>query len=99
MNKRVLLTIAFGLAASAPAFGAEINIISAGAVEPGVVAAAEVFRKETGTEVRIKFGTAPAIQRRVGGGEAADGVVAPPPPLEGLAKAGKPHGAGAAAAG
>jgi molybdate transport system substrate-binding protein len=53
MNKRVLLTIAFGLAASAPAFGAEINIISAGAVEPGVVAAAEVFRKETGTEVKI----------------------------------------------
>ncbi len=77
MNKRVLLTIAFGLAASAPAFGTEINIISAGAVEPGVVAAAEVFRKETGTEVKIKFATAPAIQRRVGGGEAADVVIAP----------------------
>jgi len=64
MNKRVLLTVAVGLMASAPALAAEINIISAGAVEPGVVAAAELFRKETGTEVRIKFATAPAIQRR-----------------------------------
>ena len=74
MSKRVLLTIAFGLAASAPALGAEINIISAGAVEPGVVAAADAFRKETGTEVKIKFATAPAIQQRVGGGEAADEI-------------------------
>ena len=99
MNKRVLLTIAFGLAASAPAFCAEINIISAGAVEPGVVAAAEVFRKETGTEVKIKFATAPAIQRRVGGGEAADVVIAPPALIEELAKAGKLDGSGRAAVG
>jgi molybdate transport system substrate-binding protein len=99
MNKRVLLTIALGLAASAPAVGAEINIISAGAVEPGVVAAADAFRKETGTEVRIKFATAPAIARRVGGGEAADVVIAPPALIEELAKAGKLDGSGRAAVG
>src|SRR5262249_52545643 len=99
MNKRVLLTIALGLMVSAPAFGAEINIISAGAVEPGVVAAADAFRKETGTEVKIKFATAPAIQRRVGGGEAADVVIAPPALIEELAKAGKLDGSGGATVG
>src|SRR5215468_11425598 len=99
MTKRVLLTIAFGLAASAPAFGAEINIISAGAVEPGVVAAVDAFRKETGTEVKIKFATAPAIRERVGGGEAADVVIAPPAVIEELAKAGKLDGSGGAPVG
>src|SRR6266446_5824444 len=99
MNKRMLLTIALGLAASAPALGAEINIISAGAVEPGVVAAADAFRKETGTEVKIKFATAPAIQQRVGGGEAADVVIAPPALIEELAKAGKLDGSGRATVG
>jgi len=99
MSKRVILPIAVGLLACGSAFGAEINIISAGAVEPGVVAAADIFRKETGTEVKIKFATAPAIQRRVGGGEAADVVIAPPALIDDLAKAGKLDGSGRAAVG
>jgi molybdate transport system substrate-binding protein len=98
MNKRVL-SIVCGLLASTPALAAEINLLSAGAVEPGVVAAAGEFRKETGTEVKIKFATAPAIQQRVGGGEAADVVIAPPAVIDELAKAGKLDGAGRAAVG
>jgi len=78
MNKRVPVAIALGLLASAPALAAGIDIISAGAVEPGVVAAADASRRETGTEIRIKFATAPAILQRVGGGEGADVVIAPP---------------------
>jgi molybdate transport system substrate-binding protein len=99
MNTRALLMIALGLTAAAPAFAAEINIISAGAVEPGVTAAAEAFRKETGTEVKIKFATAPAIRERVGGGEAADVVIAPPALIDELAKAGKLDGSARAAVG
>jgi molybdate transport system substrate-binding protein len=99
MNTRVLLTIALGLLASTPALAAEINIISAGAVEPGVVAAADVFHRETGTEVKIKFATAPAIRQRVSGGEAADVVIAPPAVIEELAKAGKLDGSGGAPVG
>ncbi len=99
MNKRALLAITSSLLASSPAVTAEISIISAGAVEPGVVAAADAFRKETGTEVRIKFATAPAIQQRVGGGEAADVVIAPPAVIEELAKAGKLDGSGRAPVG
>jgi molybdate transport system substrate-binding protein len=99
MNARVLLSIALGLLASGPSFAAEINIISAGAVEPGVTAAAEAFQQQTGTAVKIKFATAPAIRERVGGGEAADVVIAPPSLIDELAKAGKLDGSGRAAVG
>jgi len=99
MNTRVLVTIALSFLSSSPTLAAEINLISAGAVEPGVVAAADVFRRETGTEVKIKFATAPAIQQRVGGGEAADVVIAPPAVIEELTKAGKLDGSGRAPVG
>src|SRR5215469_14615985 len=99
MNKHLFLAIASGLLASSPALAAEINIISAGAVEPGVVAAADAFRKETGAEVKIKFATAPAIRQRVGGGEAADVVIAPPALIDELAKAGKLDGSARAPVG
>ncbi len=92
MNTRMPLAITLGLLVSSPALAAEINILSAGAVEPGVVAAADAFRKETGIEVKIKFATAPAIQRRIGEGETADVVIAPPPVIEELAKASKLDG-------
>lgn len=99
MNKHLPLAITLGLLTSAPALAAEINLISAGAVEPGVVAAADAFRRESGIEVRIKFATAPAIQQRVGGGETADVVIAPPAIIDELAKAGKLDGAGRAPVG
>jgi len=104
MSKCVLMAtawiaVSWCLLASAPARAAGIDIISAGAVEPGVVAAADAFRRETGTEVRIKFATAPAILQRVGGGEAADVVIAPPAAIEELAKAGRLDGSGRAPVG
>ncbi len=99
MSTRMFLTITLSLLASAPALAAEISIISAGAVEPGVTAAAEAFHKETGVEVKIKFATAPAIRERVGGGEAADVVIAPPAVIDELAKAGKLDGSARAAVG
>jgi molybdate transport system substrate-binding protein len=99
MNTRVLLPIALSLLTCAPASAAEINLISAGAVEPGVVAAVDAFRKETGTEVKIKFATAPAIRERVGGGETADVVIAPPAIIDELTKVGKLDGSGRAAVG
>jgi molybdate transport system substrate-binding protein len=92
MNMRLLLTIALPLLVSPAAFAEEINILSAGAVEPGIEAAADVFREETGTAVKIKFATAPAIQQRLGAGEAADLVIAPPAVIDDLAGKGKLDG-------
>jgi molybdate transport system substrate-binding protein len=93
MNKRMLLAIMWSVA-SGPALAAEINILSAGAIEPGLVAAVDLFRKDTGSEVKIKYATAPAILERAGGGEAADVVIAPPAVIDELAKAGKLDGQG-----
>jgi molybdate transport system substrate-binding protein len=93
------LPLALALLACAPALGAEISIISGGAVEPGVTAVVELFRTEAGAEVKVRFATAPAILRRVGGGEAADVIIAPPAVIDELARAGKLDGAGRTAVG
>ncbi|TMH40004.1 MAG: ABC transporter substrate-binding protein [Betaproteobacteria bacterium] len=57
------------------AMAAEIRVLSAGAVEPGLRAAAAAFKKQSGHDVN--------------GGEAFDVVIAPPAALEEFAGAGK----------
>lgn len=81
--------LAASLLWSGMALAAEINVLSAGAIEPGLRAAVDAFSKETGNQVKIAFATAPAIRQRVSGGERADVVIAPPAVIEELAKAGK----------
>jgi molybdate transport system substrate-binding protein len=76
---------------SAPA--AEIDVLSGAAVEPGLVAAADVFRKRTGHNVKITFATTPEIRRLFGAGAAPDVVIAPHGALDELAKSGKVAGA------
>jgi len=71
------------------AIAAEIRVLSAGAVKPGLVRVIDAFRRETGRGVKVAFATAPAIRKRIGGGETADVVVAPPAVLDDLAKIGK----------
>ncbi len=66
----------------------EISVLSAGAVQPGMVKVIDAFRHETGHEVKIAFATAPAILKRIGG-ETPDVVIAPPAVLDELCKAGK----------
>lgn len=68
---------------------AEITVLSAGAVEPGLRAAAAAFEKRTGHVVKISFATAPQIRTRVAGGETWDVVIVPPVVLDEFAKAGK----------
>lgn len=65
---------------------AEIHVLSAGAIEPGLVAAVEAFQEETGGEVRITWATTPVIQRRIAGGEAADVVIATREAIGGFAR-------------
>lgn len=68
---------------------AAITVLSAGAVEPGLVKAIDAFRRETGGEIKLAFATAPTIVKRIGGGETADVIIAPPAALDELVKAGK----------
>src|SRR3989442_6414950 len=64
---------------------AEFGVLSAGAVEPGLRAAAAAFQKQSGHSVNITFNTAPEIRKRIGAGEAFDVVIAPPAALDELA--------------
>src|SRR6267378_3488024 len=75
--------------AAGAAMAAEIRVLSAGAVEPGLRAAAGAFKKQTGNDVNSTFNTAPEIRKRIAGGEAFDVVIAPPAALEEFAGAGK----------
>jgi molybdate transport system substrate-binding protein len=71
------------------AMAAEIQVLSAGAVEPGIHAAAHAYSAQSGHKVTVRFATAPAMRKRVAGGEVADVVIAPPPVLDDFLKAGK----------
>src|SRR5713101_10106784 len=76
-------------AVAGTAVAAEIKVLSAGAVEPGLRAAAAAFKKQAGHEVNITFNTAPEIRKRIAGGETFDVVIAPPAALDEFAAAGK----------
>src|SRR5438445_729290 len=67
---------------------ADINVLSGAAVEPALIAAADVFRKRNGSNVEITFATTPEIRRLISAGEAPDVVIAPPATLDELAKPG-----------
>ena len=47
-----------------------INVLSGAAVEPGLVAATDIFRKRTGKSVEITYATTPEIRRLFGAGAA-----------------------------
>ena len=68
---------------------AAISVLSGAAVEPALIAAADVFRKRTGIPVKIAFATTPDIRRLIGAGETPDVVIAPPATLDALAKPGR----------
>jgi molybdate transport system substrate-binding protein len=87
MQAGLFVGVMMAIALSAEA--AEIKVLSAGAVEPGLKAAAAAFQKSTGHEVKITFNTAPQIRKRIGDGEVQDVVVAPPAVMEEFSKAGK----------
>jgi len=81
------LLLAVALVASASA--AEIKVLSAGAVEPGLVAFAQLVKRETGDDLKIQFNTAPRIAERLAAGEAYDILISPPAVIAQAAKDGK----------
>ena len=70
-------------------YAAEITVMSGGAVEPGLKAAAAAFEKESGHKVKITFNTTPQMRKRVAAGDTFDVVIAPPAAVKEFAKAGK----------
>lgn len=74
---------------SAKASANDAAVLSAGAVEPGLLAAVALFEKAAGRKVAVTFNTAPQIRERVEkGGERFDAVVLPPAAMDAFVKAG-----------
>jgi molybdate transport system substrate-binding protein len=73
---------------------AEITVISGGAIEPGLKAAAAAFEKQSGHRVKITFNTTPQMRKRVAAGDTFDVIIAPPAAVKEFAAAGKVEAGG-----
>jgi molybdate transport system substrate-binding protein len=90
MTKLFLGTVAAACLALATAgSAAEIKVLAAGGMQPGLNAAAQVFRDKTGVEAEFTYEPPVDLGKRVAGGEAADIVVSSPAVIADLTKAGK----------
>jgi molybdate transport system substrate-binding protein len=63
-----------------------LHVLSAGAIEPGLVDAAEAFGERNDCEVKITWATTPVIRKRLGGGEVVDVVIATREAIDGFAR-------------
>jgi molybdate transport system substrate-binding protein len=63
---------------------AEITVLSAGAVEPGIRPALAAFETASGHHITLAFATAPKIRQRIEAGATHDLVIAPPAVLDAL---------------
>jgi molybdate transport system substrate-binding protein len=85
--------LALLLTLPAGAFAAELKLLSAGAVEPGVRAAVARYERDSGDKVEVTFATAPVLRERAGTPAAAaaagfDVLVAPVAVFDAIASAG-----------
>ena len=80
-----VLMASFGGAALAD----ELRVLSAGAIEPGLKAAAVAFELQTGHVAKITFNTAPELKKRMDSNPAFDVVIAPPAVIADFAAASK----------
>ena len=88
-NSAAIWGAVVGVLLAQGAAAAEIAVLSGGAIEPGLRAAASAFQKQTGDTVKITFNTTPQIRKRIDSGEKFDVVIAPPAAMDAFAKAGK----------
>lgn len=84
--RRIVALVALG--SSPLASAATLTVLSTGAVEPGVRAAAEEFQRATGHEIRITVQTAPEVKQRLEAREVWDLAIATPATIEEQTKAG-----------
>ncbi|HEX7053417.1 MAG TPA: substrate-binding domain-containing protein [Burkholderiales bacterium] len=66
-----------------------MNILSAGAVEPGLFAALALYEKQGGARPAVTFNTAPQVRGRIAGGETFDVVIVPPALMDAFAAEGR----------
>ena len=74
----------------AQAMADELKVLSAGAMQRGLITVAAKFKEHSGTQVQIRYATAPELKKILTeSSAAADVILAPNPTLADLAGAGK----------
>ena len=87
--KSLVCTPGTAAALAGTAGAAEIRVLSAGAIEPGLKAVVAAFEKQTGNTVQVTFNTAPELRKRMSSHPAFDVVIAPPAVIGEFAAASK----------
>src|SRR5450432_4846147 len=90
MKVRILGVAAVLLLGIGQCMADELKVLSAGAMQRGLVTVAAKFKEHSGTQVQIRYATAPELRKILSeNGAAADVILAPNPTLAELAGAGK----------
>jgi molybdate transport system substrate-binding protein len=87
--RRTALLLLATLAWHGAAHAAELALLSAGAVEPGIKPVVAAYEAASGDRVRITFAAAPQIEERLARGERFDVVIAPLAVLDAAQRAGR----------
>lgn len=87
--RKIIFAIVALTAACGVAHAAEVRILAAGAMQSGLIAAAPVFRSESGHDIKVEYAIGTELRRRVGGGEVVDLLFAPVPVVKELTPAGR----------
>src|SRR6267378_3701640 len=78
MPERMRLVALLLSCAVADAAAADIRVLAAAALEPGLVKVADQFKRETNNRVRFQFAAGPLLERRLSAGEPPDVLIASP---------------------
>jgi molybdate transport system substrate-binding protein len=87
--KKMYAAALLGGAIATAGLATEIKVLSAGAVEPGLHAFAQLTKRETGHDLKIQFNTAPQIARRLAAGDVYDILISPPAAIAQAVKDGR----------
>jgi len=77
----------------------ELRVLSAGAMQPALIAVAPEFHWQSGYDLRVAYAIASELRRRIGGGEIADVVLAPAAAIAELENSGRVAAEGQVAVG
>ena len=90
MNARMLMIAAALLLTGGRCMADDLKVLSAGAMQRGLITISAKFKQSSGTQVDIRYATAPQLQKILTeNGAAADALLAPNPTMAALVSAGK----------
>ncbi len=89
MRRRLMALLPVLIVTGPAARAAELEVVSARTMEPGLAPAVQAFRNASGHAVQIRYATAPAMQQALADGDVPQLLIGPDSLMAGLAQAGR----------